>query len=157
MLARRAALALAAGLIISASGAHAQSSARTATPEATLAAYRDALETLNVTKAGELFARDSQIVESGKVEGTWAEYLSHHLGPELGDFAAFKFDDYKAKVRRLGNHAWSVETYTYRITLKEKREVVERQAVATSLLRREGGGWKIVHQHVSSRRPPAKP
>ena len=126
-------------------------------PEATLAAYRDALQALDVSAAGRLFTADAQIVESGKVEGTWNEYLAHHLGPELGEFSSFTFDDYKANVRRLGDHAWGVETYTYRIVLKDRPEPVERQAVATTVLRREAGAWKILHQHVSSRRPPTAP
>ena len=127
------------------------------TPEATLAAYRDALQALDVSAAGPLFTADAQIVESGKVEGTWSEYLAHHLGPELGEFSSFTFSDYKADVRRLGDHAWGVETYSYRIVLKNRPEAVERQAVATTVLRREAGAWKILHQHVSSRRPPAAP
>ena len=126
-------------------------------PEATLAAYRDALQALDVSAAGRLFAADAQIVESGKVEGTWSEYLAHHLGPELGEFSSFTFSDYRADVRRLGAHAWGVETYSYRIVLKNRPEPVERHAVATTVLRREAGGWKILHQHVSSRRPPAAP
>ena len=150
------ALLLAAALVSSCASAGLERAARSeAGPESTLAAYRDALQSLDVSRAGELFTADAQIVESGKVEGTWAEYLAHHLGPELGEFSSFKFDDYKVNVRRLGDHAWGVETYTYRIVLKNRPEPVERQAVATTVLRRDGGRWTIIHQHVSSRRPSA--
>ena len=52
----------------------------------------------------------------------------------------------------MGDLAYGEERYSYRITLEDGR-VIERDGVATSLLRREGDTWKIVSHHSSSRAP----
>jgi len=52
--------------------------------------YKNALESLNVAGTLNLFSKNSQVFESGGVEGNYAHYLEHHLGPELGYFNSFK-------------------------------------------------------------------
>ena len=76
----------------------------------TLSKYKAALEKLDVTGTENLFAANSQIIESGKVEGTYQDYLAHHIGLELGDFKSFKFENYKVDVTVTGNYAFAVET-----------------------------------------------
>lgn len=119
---------------------------------AVLSSYKTAIERLDATGTERLFTADSQVFETGGVEGSYKEYLSHHLGPELKAFKAFSFSDYKADVRTEGPVALATETYKYRIATK-KGEVVERLGVATSVLRKENGQWKIVMMHNSARRP----
>ena len=120
--------------------------------------YKSALERLDLTGVDQLFAEDNEVVENGKVEGTYADYLAHHIGPELGHFRSFKFSDYKVTVRVHGDMAWATETFRYTITLKEDGKVIERQAVGSSVLRKTGEAWKIVSMHGSSRapKPPTK-
>jgi len=48
--------------------------------------YKDALQDLTTEGTFELFTEDSNIFESGGVEGSYAHYIEHHLGPELGHF-----------------------------------------------------------------------
>ena len=115
--------------------------------------YKSALERLDLNGVEQLFAKDNQVIESGKVEGSYADYLAHHIGPELGHFQSFKFSDYKVSIQIQGDIAWSTETYRYTIVLKEDAKVIERQGVATSVLRRTGKAWKIVSTHSSSRTP----
>ena len=115
--------------------------------------YKAALERLDLSGVDQLFAKDNQVIESGKVEGSYADYLAHHIGPELGHFQSFKFSDYKVSIQIQGDIAWSTETYRYTIVLKEDAKVIERQGVATSVLRRTGKAWKIVSTHSSSRTP----
>jgi len=43
--------------------------------KAAVALYKQSLETLDAAKASQLFADDSQVFESGGVEGTYAHYL----------------------------------------------------------------------------------
>lgn len=120
---------------------------------ALLNAYKSAIERLDSTGTEQLFTADSMIYETGGSEGTYANYLSHHLGPELKEFKSFKFGDYKVDVRLLGpTSALATETYTYRIETKSG-EIAERLGVATSVLRKENGQWKIVMMHNSARRP----
>lgn len=118
-----------------------------------LSSYKEALENLDVKGTDVLFVSNSQIIESGKVEGTYQEYLAHHIGPELGDFSSFKFDNYKVEVTVTGDYAFAVETYNYTIVLKKDNSEIKRRGVASSFLKKENGSWKIVHMHNSSRKP----
>ena len=117
-----------------------------------LSQYKSAVERLDAKGTERLFTGDSQVFENGGVEGSYANYLAKHLGPELGHFKSFKFSDYKVDVRFEGPVALTTETYNYRIET-EKGEIVERRGVATSVLKKVGRDWKILSTHGSSRKP----
>jgi uncharacterized protein (TIGR02246 family) len=119
-----------------------------------LASYIAAAERLDPRGTERLFTADSMIFETGGSEGNYAHYLAHHLTPELGEFKAFKFSDYKVSVRFEGPVALATETYKYHIETK-KGEVADRLGVATSVLRKQDGRWRIVMMHNSARRPSA--
>lgn len=121
----------------------------------TLSQYKTAIERLDAKGTERLFTRDSQVFENGGVEGSYANYLAKHLGPELGHFKSFKFSDYKVDVRFEGPVALATETYNYRIET-QKGEIVERRGVATSVLKKVGRRWKILSTHGSSRTPKPK-
>ena len=121
-----------------------------------LAAYNHALTSLDAAQAKALFTADSQVFESGGVEGTYAHYLEHHIGPELAEFAEFSFRDYKIEVRLEPPLALTTETYIYKIVLKEGGKVIEKKGVATSVLKKINGEWKIIQTHTSSRNLPKK-
>ena len=122
---------------------------------AVLSQYKNAIERLDARGTEQLFTADSAIFETGGTEGTYANYLAHHLGPELHEFKSFKFSDYKVDVHLLGPAAaHAIETYKYRIETK-RGEIVERLGVATSVLEKENGRWKIVMMHNSGRKPRA--
>jgi hypothetical protein len=46
-----------------------------------------------------------------------------------------------------------METYKYTIVLKKDNSVIERKGVATTILKKENGTWKIWQTHTSARRP----
>lgn len=119
---------------------------------AVLSQYKSAIERLDATGTEALFTADSTVFETGGVEGSYTNYLAHHLGPELKEFKSFAFSDYKVAVRLEGPVALATESYKYRIETK-KGEVVERLGVATSVLKKEKGQWKILSMHNSGRRP----
>ncbi|MES2147317.1 MAG: nuclear transport factor 2 family protein [Pseudomonadota bacterium] len=119
-----------------------------------LSQYKSAIERLDATGTERLFAADSSVFETGGVEGTYANYLAHHLGPELKELKSFGFSNYKADVRFEGPVALATETYNYRIETK-KGEIAERLGVATSVLTKVNGSWKILSMHNSARRPKA--
>lgn len=121
-----------------------------------LADYKAALEGLDMGGVDKLFAEDNVVIENGKLEGSYADYLANHIGPELGHFTSFSFSDYKPAVRVHGDVAWATETYLYRIVLKEDGKVIERQGVSSSVLRKTDAGWRIVSMHGSSRAPKPK-
>ena len=154
----RALTGLVGGILLSCSiavsAAPAKRSTDSAAVRSVLAAYVSAIERLDLRGTERLFTRDSMIFETGGSEGNYAHYLAHHLTPELGEFKSFKYNDYKVNVRFEGRTALATETYKYRIETK-KGEVAERLGVATSVLRKEGGRWKVVMMHNSARRPSA--
>ncbi|KGM53139.1 hypothetical protein N799_11570 [Lysobacter arseniciresistens ZS79] len=152
----RALLSLFAILLLSTAGLAMAQTSDAAAVKAVLSSYKVALEALDLTGVERLFATDNQVVESGKVEGGYADYRDHHIGPELGHFASFKFSDYTVTVRLEGPIALATETYRYTIVLKDKPEPIERQGVATSVLKKSEGQWQIVSMHSSSRAPKPK-
>lgn len=119
-----------------------------------LAAYKQGLEQLDVSKLGHLFTADSQVFESGGVEGTFANYLEHHIAPELAEFAEFSFRDYTVDVRLELPYAFTTETYVYKIVLKADGRVVEKKGLATSVLKKTAAGWQFQQTHTSSRNLP---
>ena len=120
--------------------------------EGVLKAYRDALEARDAEAMTALFASSSAVFENGKPEGSFSNYMEHHLGPELDAIASFTFTDPTLTVTRNGHMAYGYETYGYRIELEDGR-VIERDGVATSVLSHDELGWKIVQYHSSSRAP----
>lgn len=120
--------------------------------ERVLANYRAAIERLDARGTESLFAADSAVFENGGVEGTYANYLVHHLGPELGHFRSFRFADHRLELWCDGAVAVATETYTYRIERTEGAPI-ERRGVTTSVLRRTGRNWQIANMHGSSRAP----
>lgn len=119
---------------------------------AVLAQYKSAIERLDASGTEKLFTTDSTVFETGGVEGSYTNYLAKHLGPELGHFKSFKFSDYKVDVRFEGAIALATETYNYRIEPKTG-PVAQRRGVATSVLKKINGQWKIVTMHNSARTP----
>jgi len=121
--------------------------------KAVLKIYKSALEGLDLTGVELLFAAGNVVIESGKVEGSYADYLAHHIGPELADFKSFRFSDYAVDVWIDGDVAVATETYNYTIELKAGGPLIERRGAATSVLKRVDGRWLIFVTHNSSRRP----
>ena len=121
-------------------------------PEAVLTSYRKAIESLDSSKMTGLFAEQSKVFENGKDEGSFANYLAHHLGPELDHVKSFVFTSPSVSVTTLGDTAIAHESYGYTIKLADGR-VIERTGVATSVLRKIGNEWKIIQYHSSSRAP----
>lgn len=123
---------------------------------AVLQGYRASLSALDAPAAARFFWPDSQVFEQGGVEGDFARYLERHLGPELLVFSAFEMIDPSVRIVVAGDTAYATETYRFRIAFKDAaRAPVERQGVATSMLERRNGEWRIVSYHSSSRAPRA--
>ena len=120
--------------------------------KAVLKQYNSAVEKLNVTGTEKLFTTDSKVYESGGSEGNYAHYLEHHLSPELKEFKSFTYSDYKVEVQVDGNYAFATETYNYTIVVAKDNAEVKRKGVATSVLKKIKGEWKIMINHNSSRK-----
>ena len=105
----------------------------------------------------ELFSEYSKVYESGGVEGSYANYIKHHIGPELSHFNSFKFSDYNIEAEVDLPYAFVTETYIYKIDLKANPEknreaqIIKKKGVATSILKKINEKWKIIRTHSSSR------
>ncbi len=124
---------------------------------AVMKSYKDAIQNLTSEGTLELFTKEATVFESGGSEGTYANYLEHHLGPELGHFNSFIFSDYTIDVEVDMPYAFTTETYIYTIDLKANEEkgrearIIKKKGVATSDLKKIDGKWKITKTHTSSR------
>ena len=114
--------------------------------------YNQGIEALSTDGLSDLFAEDSQVFESGGSEGTFQHYLEHHLGPELKEFKSFKFSDYDIEVTLDPPYAFITETYNYAIILTKDERFIEQNGVATSILKKIDGQWKIIKTHTSARK-----
>lgn len=117
--------------------------------------YKGALQNLTTEGTFNLFTDDSQVFEQGGVEGTYKNYIEHHLGPELGHFESFTFSDYDIKAEVDLPYAFTTETYVYTIILKpdenKNSRTISKKGVATSILKKVDEKWSIIKIHSSSR------
>lgn len=122
---------------------------------AVMKTYKDAIQNLTTEGTFNLFAEDSEVFESGGVEGNYAHYIEHHLGPELGEFKSFTFSDYEIEAKVDSPYAFTTETYIYTIVFnpneKGETRTIRKKGVATSVLKKMDGQWKIIKTHTSSR------
>jgi ketosteroid isomerase-like protein len=51
-----------------------------------------------------------------------------------------------------GKYAFTTETYNYTLILAKDKTEVKRKGVATSVLKKVNGEWKIMISHNSSRK-----
>lgn len=119
-------------------------------PKDVIAEFHAALARGDVSRATELLAPDVTIYESGFVERSRAEYVSHHL-PEDIAFAKTSTRTQLKQIEQLeGNIAIVIgesETKT-----QTKGEAVRLLGTETITLRKTGENWVITHIHWSSRK-----
>lgn len=117
--------------------------------------YKDALQNLTTEGTFELFSENSEVFESGGLEGSYKHYIEHHLGPELEQFKSFTFSDYEINVQVDLPYAFTTESYVYTIVLSPneigKTRTIAKKGVATSILKKVDGDWKIIKTHSSSK------
>jgi len=130
-------------------------SAETEAVTQVMKSYKDAIQNLTTEGTMELFTKEATVFESGGSEGTYEQYESHHLGPELVHFNSFIFSDYTIDVVIDMPFAFVNETYIYTIDIKvdegAESRIIEKKGVATSDLKKIDGKWMITKTHSSSR------
>ena len=89
------------------------------------------------------------IFESGGAEMSREEYASHHLESDMQFSRAVSTKVVDRQSHAAGDAAW-VLTRTHTTGRFRDRDV-DADGVETMVLRREGGQWRIVHVHWSSR------
>ena len=99
-------------------------------------------------------SEDVTVFESGHANYGWNDYRNNHLAPELKEFknTKYAFSDLKVKVD--GKTAWA--TFKYTISADIEARKIESSGLATAILEKREGKWRIVHWHSSApRRAPS--
>ncbi len=99
-------------------------------------------------------SEDVTVFESGHANYGWNDYRNNHLAPELKEFknTKYAFSDLKVKVD--GKTAWATFKYTLSAEINERK--IESGGLATAILEKREGKWRIVHWHSSApRRTPS--
>jgi ketosteroid isomerase-like protein len=92
------------------------------------------------------------IYEGGGINIGWVDYRDHHLGPELEEFENLQFAHRETKVTLLSGGESAYATARYSLKAKMGERDIDSEGLATYVLVKVDGGWKIGHSHTSSRR-----
>ena len=115
-----------------------------------VAAFHAALIAGDKQKVTELMAPDVLIYESGHVEASFAEYAGHHLAADMAFAKTSSRTVLKQGERTEGKLAIvTQETETTGISNGKALRVFGTE---TSVLENQGGKWRIMHVHWSSRK-----
>ena len=94
------------------------------------------------------------IFESGHANYGWIDYRDNHLGPEMKEMTNTKYEYSDTKVKVSGSMAFATMKYT--IAGDSNGKHFDSAGLATAVLEKSGGKWRIVHWHSSApRRQPA--
>jgi ketosteroid isomerase-like protein len=138
------------GLVVSASGAHAQgpASADSARVVAAVEAFHAALASGDSAAALLLLAPDVQVLESGHIE-TLAQYRTEHLPADIGFARAVVTERRVLAVTVADSVAWVSASSESRGTYRDRP--IDSIGVELMVLSLGADGWRIRAIHWSSR------
>jgi ketosteroid isomerase-like protein len=116
--------------------------------------YDTAFSARDLTKLAALHHADVTRYEGSFVNTGWADYRDNHLAAEFKDRKSQEFVHSNIVVHMLGDNAAYV-TADYLLKYPSADRTVESGGIATMILVKEGGAWKLRHHHTASRRRPA--
>ena len=119
-----------------------------------LASYDEAFNAKDLDKLATFYHPEVTIFEGGGINRGWTDYRDHHLGPELEDFEGLKWGHTDVRATLLSAESAYV-TAEYYLKARYKERDIDATGLATLVLVKKEGRWKIRHSHTSSRRAPA--
>lgn len=114
-------------------------------------AYDAAFNAKDLDKLAAMYHPDVTIFEGSGINRGWVDYRDNHLGPELKSFQDLQWAHSNIVVHLLGDSAAYV-TADYAIKYKMGERAVDSGGIATHVLVKEQGAWKIRHSHTAARR-----
>ena len=117
-------------------------------------AYDAAFNAKDIGRLAAFYHLDVTIFEGGGINRGWVDYRDNHLGPELKSFENVQWAHSNIVVHVLADSAAYV-TADYSIKYKAGERNVDSGGIATHVLVKEQGRWKIRHSHTAARRRPA--
>jgi ketosteroid isomerase-like protein len=118
-------------------------------PIAVVDAFQAALIAGDTARAAGYLDPNVVILESGGAEWSAQEYLADHAKADAEFLKSVKVTPGARSARVEGDLAWVASLSRFETEKEGKAVAVD--GAETMLLRRETGGWKIVHIHWSSR------
>ena len=99
-----------------------------------------------------IWANDESVTvfESGHANYGWTDYRDNHLAPEMKEMknTKYEFSDIRAKIS--GDMAYATMKYT--ISGDVDGNHFDGAGLATAVLEKRNGDWKIIHWHSSAPR-----
>ena len=117
-------------------------------------AYDAAFNAKDIGKMAAFYHLDVTIFEGGGINRGWVDYRDNHIGPEMKSFENVQWAHSNIVVHVLGDSSAYV-TADYSIKYKAGERNVDSGGIATHVLVKEQGRWKIRHSHTAARRRPA--
>jgi uncharacterized protein (TIGR02246 family) len=114
-------------------------------------AYDAAFTARDIDKLATMYHADVTIFEGSGINRGWVDYRDNHLGPELKSFQDLVWSHSNIVVQMLGD-ASAYVTADYTIKYKTGDRVVDSGGIATHVLVKERGAWKIRHSHTAAKR-----
>jgi uncharacterized protein (TIGR02246 family) len=113
--------------------------------------YDAAFTAKDLNKLATLYHPDVTIFEGSSINRGWVDYRDNHLGPELKSFQNLQWAHSNIVVHPLGESAAYV-TADYAIKYQSGERSADSGGIATHVLVKEQGQWKIRHSHTAARR-----
>jgi ketosteroid isomerase-like protein len=119
-----------------------------------LKAYDAAFLAKDLAKLASMYTPETIVYEGSGINRGWKNYSETHLGPELKSFENLEFGHANVVPHVLGDNAAYV-TADYMIKAKMADRVLDSGGLATFVLSKSAGAWKIRHTSTAARRRPA--
>lgn len=113
--------------------------------------YDAAFNAKDLTTLAKLYHADVTIFEGTGINRGWADYRDNHLGPELKQFQNLQWAHSNLVVHVLSDSSAYV-TADYSIKYQSGDRTVDSGGIATHVLVKEQGQWKIRHSQTAARR-----
>ncbi|HYN09774.1 MAG TPA: SgcJ/EcaC family oxidoreductase [Vicinamibacterales bacterium] len=115
-------------------------------------AYDAAFNARDLDKLATMYHPDVTIFEGSGINRGWVDYRDNHLGPELKSFQNLQWAHSNIVVHMLGDSsAYVTADYSIKYQVGE-RPPVDSGGIATHVLVKEQGKWRIRHSHTAARR-----
>ncbi len=117
----------------------------------------DAFARNDMATLQKIWANDESVTvfEGGHANYGWTDYRDNHLAPEMKEMKNTKYEYSDIKTKVSGNMAYATMKYTIFGDIDKRH--VDGAGLATAVLEKMNGGWKIVHWHSSAPRRAAPP
>lgn len=119
-----------------------------------LKAYDAAFLAKDLAKLATMYTPETIVYEGSGINRGWKNYSETHLGPELKSFENLEFAHTNVVPHVLGDNAAYV-TADYMIKAKMADRALDSGGLATLVLSKDAGAWKIRHTSTAARRRPA--